>query len=372
MSFDFNTLITDRTKADVSYLFDLMKKPLDQWSSEELEQFNSGRMKGGYSWADINRVIECLEYLSAELELLGRISNYSPIKIHRPGVPGVSKLPEGYTELEYIESTGTQYIDTGIKPNWATRVVCDARFSVQTTGAWLFGARDGNAINSYGFLTYKGKYRSDFGSNVSPLLSEIYGPDIHVDKNGKDTYVNGNLLHSGDSQEFYSSYNLCIGANMSAGAVSGFGKARHKSYRIYEEDVKVREYIPCKDTEGSVGMYDLVTESFFYNAGSGFFVAGPEAEEEIVENPLNPLRFYKTDNINFSIFSMYLNSVKKMTESIDFSDTLSSLVPNKNNGFSIKDANSIEKILIFLNEIIKTTKLGFIPCGDSTCGGENF
>ena len=28
-----------------------------------------------------------------------------------------SKLPSGYTELEYLESTGTQYIDTGIIPD---------------------------------------------------------------------------------------------------------------------------------------------------------------------------------------------------------------------------------------------------------------
>lgn len=26
-------------------------------------------------------------------------------------------LPSGYTELEYIESSGTQYVDTGVVPN---------------------------------------------------------------------------------------------------------------------------------------------------------------------------------------------------------------------------------------------------------------
>lgn len=36
-------------------------------------------------------------------------------------VPNLSGLPSGYTQLEYIESTGTQYIDTGIIPTDETK-----------------------------------------------------------------------------------------------------------------------------------------------------------------------------------------------------------------------------------------------------------
>lgn len=28
-----------------------------------------------------------------------------------------NRLPSGHTELEYIESSGTQYVDTGVVPN---------------------------------------------------------------------------------------------------------------------------------------------------------------------------------------------------------------------------------------------------------------
>ena len=35
------------------------------------------------------------------------------------------RLPEGYTELKYIETTGTQHIDTGIIPNQDTRIICE-------------------------------------------------------------------------------------------------------------------------------------------------------------------------------------------------------------------------------------------------------
>lgn len=41
-----------------------------------------------------------------------------PIKrIVEPVLKGDSRLPSGYTELEYIESSGTQYVDTGVVPN---------------------------------------------------------------------------------------------------------------------------------------------------------------------------------------------------------------------------------------------------------------
>ena len=42
-----------------------------------------------------------------------------------PVLKGGSRLPSGYTELEYIESTGTQYVDTGVVPNNNTWGVLD-------------------------------------------------------------------------------------------------------------------------------------------------------------------------------------------------------------------------------------------------------
>jgi hypothetical protein len=51
-------------------------------------------------------------------------------------------LPSGYTEVEYIESSGTQYIDTDFKPKYNSRVVMDV--SDVSSDGWsaLFGARD--------------------------------------------------------------------------------------------------------------------------------------------------------------------------------------------------------------------------------------
>ena len=39
------------------------------------------------------------------------------VKAVEPVLKGDSRLPSGYTELEYIESSGTQYVDTGVVLN---------------------------------------------------------------------------------------------------------------------------------------------------------------------------------------------------------------------------------------------------------------
>lgn len=86
MSFDFSTLITDRTQADVSALSALMSKKLETWTDEEREKFNNGLLKGGYWWTDLNRVTACMEYINRELQDLGYETGYKPVVVHEePG-----------------------------------------------------------------------------------------------------------------------------------------------------------------------------------------------------------------------------------------------------------------------------------------------
>ena len=47
-------------------------------------------------------------------------------------------LPEGYTELDYIESTGAQYINTGFKPNQNSRIVAEYSATVSAVNSPIF------------------------------------------------------------------------------------------------------------------------------------------------------------------------------------------------------------------------------------------
>ena len=53
------------------------------------------------------------------------------------------ELPEGYTQVEYIESSGTQYINTGFIPTSENmRVVCDHLLTTIPKGKTLFGVEN--------------------------------------------------------------------------------------------------------------------------------------------------------------------------------------------------------------------------------------
>ena len=72
MSFDFSTLVTDRTQADVNRVKQIAEKIKNGTASEsELAEFNSAAMKGAYNHTDLNRVTAAMDALKAKLEGYG-------------------------------------------------------------------------------------------------------------------------------------------------------------------------------------------------------------------------------------------------------------------------------------------------------------
>ena len=76
--------------------------------------------------------------------------NLNWYKIYGNSVQG--KLPDGYTQLDYIENTGDEYIDIKFVPNQDTRVVMDFQLtSSASTGYALFGSRINTTSRGYTF-----------------------------------------------------------------------------------------------------------------------------------------------------------------------------------------------------------------------------
>lgn len=63
MSFDFSTLITDRSQADLDALGSLLSVPMEDWTAEQLASFNQAASKGSYNYTDLNRVTQANETL---------------------------------------------------------------------------------------------------------------------------------------------------------------------------------------------------------------------------------------------------------------------------------------------------------------------
>ena len=58
------------------------------------------------------------------------------------------------------------------------------------------------------------------------------------------------------------------------------GEKRLYSFRIYDGATLVRDFIPCKNPSGVVGLYEIVEGKFYQNKGTGEFIADADKPED--------------------------------------------------------------------------------------------
>lgn len=185
----------------------------------------------------------------------------------------VGTLPFEYTKLEYIKSSGSQYINTGFTPTSNTKVLMYASVNSHLSNGSYFGTRSSNSgsdSRSYCVLILAdGTARSDFYGN-SKGLGNIPTGNQKLLKNKNETSLSeANVIHPMVEKESnYPLYLFCINTS---GNPSVFGHISVYSCKIYNNGVIVRDYIPCISPDGEVGMYDLAESKFYKNNGTGNF-----------------------------------------------------------------------------------------------------
>lgn len=193
-------------------------------------------------------------------------------------------LPSGYTRLAYIQSSGTQFINTGFKHNQNTRVVMDVQLtSVPTENAWLFEGRNatgaGGASKSvFFYASSTDLWTTDYGGSNDRLdFAGISATDrLSIDYNKNVCTINGKTVtHTVAS--FQSNYNLYLLADDRAGQTYGPASAKLYSCKIYDNGTLVRDFIPCMNASGEIGLYELIGSQFYGSAGTGVFI-GSEVE----------------------------------------------------------------------------------------------
>lgn len=182
-------------------------------------------------------------------------------------------LPEDYIALDFIRSGGTQYIDTGYKPNNNTRVVMDAE-SLQDGTFPYFGSRNGTSSSAFVMWQMsETSIRCDYGSvnTTYEIDSTLRRVIIDMDKNGG---LFDDIILEADSGTFQATYNMMLLTSQSiSGVDSRKMSAKLYSCKIYDGDTLMRNFVPCKDPSDVVGLYDLVDRKFYGNAGTGAFLS---------------------------------------------------------------------------------------------------
>ncbi len=191
-----------------------------------------------------------------------------------------SRLPEGYTELEYIQLGAACGIDTLFKPNASTtRFVMDFEIAGTLSADMLLLGQYGTNVSGIG-----NRWFNLFAVNASTLgyrdNSNSYGtlnPDLSkrmiFDYNCPGGTISaGEVTKTLNKGNYTLSYDVFFGSPASADKIAPY---KLYSAQIYTNDTLQRDFVPCKNPSGVVGLYDLVDKKFYKNTLSGKLTAGP-------------------------------------------------------------------------------------------------
>ena len=183
-----------------------------------------------------------------------------------------------YKKLEYIESTGTQYIDSEFVPTSNTKVVFKFSEKGSTNGVW-FGAYPNTGeweIRSFGLYQNhvpSQQFWMHYCSNTSSSLSQIiYESVITLSKDG--LYMNDTKLCSTNNNTFTSDNTMYIFSGHGNSTNNQPMAGRIHYFKIWESDILVRDFRPALDENEVPCFFDEVSQTYFYNIGEGDFIAG--------------------------------------------------------------------------------------------------
>lgn len=186
-------------------------------------------------------------------------------------------LPDGYTAVEYIESGGTQYINADFKANQNTRLVMDFEYN---GGHVVLGAYDAGGEAAFVLQNVNGTWYQYYGNSAGyTTVACAEGGRYLVDMDKETISINGVVARTAAANTFQGSYPMILcGMHNAGNGVANLANLKVYSCQIYDNGVMVRDYVPCIDPSGAVGLLDMVSQSFYPNAGSGAFAAGASIE----------------------------------------------------------------------------------------------
>lgn len=218
-------------------------------------------------------------------------------------IKDAKELPAGYKRVDYLASSGSQYINTGYKPNTNTRTVGRCYFNsfVGSNADYIFGVFE--SPNNYGFNVGSARqyfnvpWGSDVGIqlNIIPQTNKYY--EFDISKTGYK--INGTSYGNLSTDLVNSARNMYLFWSNGTSASGMNGRIYY--LKIWDNGVLVRDFIPVRD-ENNVGyMFDEVTGQLFGNAGSGSFGIGndlPTAKvrfiQDVIPSAYLPLKYLQS------------------------------------------------------------------------------
>lgn len=198
-------------------------------------------------------------------------------------------LPDGIVAVEYLESTGTQWIDLGMVIGPDIEFEITAMITDYLANGCFFGGTSqfgwtGAGVGCSLAVTYKDEGRIDlrYGNNLTVTKGNRiigFGNIFTAELKDNEFSINGQTIGTITRVESYWHDIATMGIFrrnfLGPNSNSTFVKGRIYSLRFGN----VCNLLPVRvgNGEEAIGaMYDIISETLFYNAGTGSFIIGPD------------------------------------------------------------------------------------------------
>ena len=200
----------------------------------------------------------------------------------RAAIINKQSVPYGMERVEYLESSGTEYIDTNLTgTNLSTFGKIAALSGTGGNGAFLYGTTDSHyRITSYAYSTdawgchwclSQPETTTIWGGMIGNLPhGTIVNCDLDMDK--KTVTVTSPSTTKTSVGTITSPYLDGIYNNFRIGWASTNSKCRFYDLKCKKTGVAIAHFIPTLDKTGTPCMFDKVTRKRFYNSGTGQFI----------------------------------------------------------------------------------------------------
>lgn len=186
---------------------------------------------------------------------------------------------ETYTQLEYMQSNGNQYINTGVIPTGNTKVSIDFQMINQSTEQQgIFGSRNG-ANNRLTLFTgdSTSALQADYGEygtlaketeNITAVSLNLNNRNIIELSNS--LVINGSVVKQVAAVTFSGlAYPLYLFANNNTGPAQLCSTMKLYSCKIYEGDTLIKDFVPVKrNSDNMVGLYETIENKFYCSDAS--------------------------------------------------------------------------------------------------------
>ena len=176
------------------------------------------------------------------------------------------ELPTGYRLCKYLESTGTQTINTGLTPVYGDKINVIA-YRTSDENSMVFASGTLTITSATG--KFYCRYFTSTNTGAIEISSENFPADAqyhHIMLSRDGFYADGNFVRPlpGERAE--------AGTLIIFRGTSKLGKVRIKRFYITRGGAYTLNLIPALDRNGTPCMYDTVSKKTFYNERTSDFL----------------------------------------------------------------------------------------------------